>query len=53
MNIVRIDTQLKRVWVFNKRLHHGLVGCGLLLTGLALIIHDFADIPWIYDDSEH
>jgi len=52
MHLLKIDTQLKRVWVFNKRLHHGLVGFALFIVGSALMIDDWHDIPWLYDDTE-
>jgi len=49
MDLLRIDMELKRVWVFEKRLHHGLVGLGAFIIGIGLMIHDRKDIPWLYD----
>lgn len=33
----------KRLWLFERRVHHGFTGCALTLIGLLLITHDRAD----------
>ena len=37
------DSQLRRVWVGGRRLHHGLTGLFLAGAGLALMAHDWRD----------
>jgi hypothetical protein len=37
----------RRLHVFGIRIHHGLVGCGAVLTGIALMAHDWADRWWL------
>ena len=41
--LVRYDPVLRRVWVANQRLHHGLTGVMLAAVGTALIVHDWHD----------
>lgn len=53
-----------RVYVFNRRCHHGSVGCGILALGIlsrsrtlrliamAMIMHDHRDFPWT-DERNH
>jgi hypothetical protein len=42
-----------RVFVFGRRSHHGLAGVALLVIGVALIIHDRHDWPWIPHRRDH
>jgi hypothetical protein len=51
MDLLRINWDLKRVWVFDKRFHHGLFGFGSFIIGIGLMIHDLKDFPWIYDNE--
>lgn len=37
------DPVLKRVWVLDRRVHHGLTGLLLALLGTLLMVHDRAD----------
>lgn len=46
-----IDREFKRVWVWGWRLHHGLVGCVLVVVGVALAAHDFKD-RWVWIHRE-
>ncbi len=53
MSVWRHDAVLKRSWVFERRVHHGLlgvglavVGVGLAIAGIALIKDDWADRWW-------
>ena len=41
--MVRIDRNQWRVYVCKRRLHHGAVGLGFALIGVALMAHDRAD----------
>ena len=41
--LVRYDPVLRRVWVRNQRLHHGLTGVMLAALGTALMVHDWHD----------
>lgn len=43
MTLVRIDRVLRRVWVLNRRIHHGLAGALLVAVGTALMLHDRRD----------
>lgn len=51
MSLLRIDTELKRVWIFNKRIHHGAVGFISAALGIALMKHDIKDFPWLRDND--
>jgi len=51
MNLLRIDNELKRVWVLNKRIHHGAVGFVMTVTGIGLMKHDIKDFPWLRDNK--
>jgi hypothetical protein len=37
------DPLLRRLWVCDRRVHHGLVGLALAGLGAALMIHDRSD----------
>ncbi len=41
--LIRYDPHLRRVWIRNQRLHHGLAGAMLAALGTALIVHDWQD----------
>jgi hypothetical protein len=51
MTNVRVVTQpgSARVYVFGRRLHHGLFGIALSIVGLALAVHDRRDWPFLHD----
>jgi len=36
----------KRVYIFDRHLHHGLDGVVLIVIGLVLIVTDLRDFPW-------
>lgn len=44
--IVRLEHNPNRVYVFDRHLHHGLDGAILVLIGLVLIVTDIRDFPW-------
>lgn len=35
-----------RLYIFGRRIHHGLVGACLTALGAVLSIHDRRDFPW-------
>ena len=41
--LLRYDSELRRLWVGNRRLHHGLTGLFLAGAGFALMVHDWRD----------
>ena len=41
--LIRYDPAMRRVWIRNQRLHHGLAGTLLAAAGMALIVHDWHD----------
>jgi hypothetical protein len=41
--LFRYDAQRRRVWVCGQRVHHGLTGALLALTGAVLMVHDWKD----------
>lgn len=43
MAIVEVDRVLRRVWVLNRRIHHGFAGAALVALGAALMLHDRRD----------
>lgn len=47
--IIFYDKKRRRLWIFKARVHHGLIGAILTGIGLALIIDDFHDFPWLRD----
>lgn len=51
MTWVVYDTARKRLWIAGKRIHHGAVGCALLVVGAVLMADDWKDIPWLKDNS--
>lgn len=36
----------RRVYVFGRRVHHGLTGLALVAVGIALMLDDAHDWPW-------
>jgi hypothetical protein len=50
VSLVRYDSELRRVWLFNCRIHHGLLGLALFVVGLTLMADDWRDRPWLSDD---
>jgi hypothetical protein len=51
MSLLRINNQLKRVWILNKRIHHGAVGFVMFVGGIALMQNDWHDFPWLRDND--
>jgi hypothetical protein len=49
--MIRYDRERQRVWVCGARLHHGLVGAVMVGFGVALMIHDKLDFPWLQDND--
>lgn len=48
--MIRITTTPSgpQLFVFNRRTHHGLIGCVLAVVGVGLAIHDRGDIAdWL------
>lgn len=43
--LVSYDPKLRRVWIRNQRLHHGLAGLVFAALGTALMAHDWHDRP--------
>jgi len=43
---VEYDWQRKRMYLFGRRLHHGLTGAVFVAVGLGLMWHDRADRWW-------
>ncbi|MDX6580951.1 MAG: hypothetical protein QOI10_135 [Solirubrobacterales bacterium] len=41
--LIRYDPRMRRVWIVNQRLHHGLAGAMLTAAGMALMVHDRHD----------
>jgi hypothetical protein len=37
------DRAMRRLWLFKRRCHHGMVGCFVLVIGMGLVWHDRAD----------
>lgn len=44
--MIRLDKHQWRLYVLNRRLHHGLTGVFLIALGMVLALHDKADFPW-------
>lgn len=40
---IRIDRNLRRVWVLGQRVHHGMFGVILTVIGMGLMRHDRRD----------
>jgi hypothetical protein len=50
--MIRWDRDKQRVWVAGFRLHHGLTGAVLAVTGGLLMAHDWKDrYDWVIDHS--
>jgi hypothetical protein len=43
--LVGLDLARKRLWVCGQRVHHGMSGVLLAVTGTALMLHDWKDRP--------
>lgn len=43
MGFLIYDRALRRLWVFKRRCHHGMVGCVAVVVGMALVWHDRDD----------
>ncbi len=41
--LVRVDRVRRRVWLAGQRVHHGALGVVMVLSGLALAVHDRSD----------
>lgn len=41
--LIEYDRALRRLWLFKRRCHHGMVGCMVVSLGLLLAWHDRAD----------
>lgn len=51
-DMIRWDREKQRVWVAGFRLHHGLTGAVLAVTGGLLMAHDWKDrYDWVIDHS--
>jgi hypothetical protein len=49
LKMIKWDRQQQRVWVAGWRLHHGLTGIALAVTGGLLMAHDWKDrADWIH-----
>jgi hypothetical protein len=44
--VVECDWEQKRMYVFGRRLHHGLTGAIFVAVGVGLMWHDRADRWW-------
>jgi hypothetical protein len=44
-HLVGLDLARKRLWVCGQRVHHGMSGVLLAVTGTALMLHDWKDRP--------
>lgn len=44
---MRYDRHRRRVYLWRCRVHHGLIGLLLVVTGVWLVAHDRADFPWL------
>ncbi|MGH3139418.1 MAG: hypothetical protein ACRDQE_06765 [Gaiellales bacterium] len=44
--VVEYDSERKRMYVFGRRLHHGLTGAVFVAVGVGLMWHDRADRWW-------
>ena len=51
MDLLKIDMDLKRTWIFGKRIHHGAVGLVMSAAGILLMKHDIKDFPWLRDND--
>jgi hypothetical protein len=43
MKVLRYDRKLKRMWIAEQRVHHGVTGVMLATLGGILIAHDWKD----------
>jgi hypothetical protein len=43
--------QGRRLYIYGRRVHHGLVGAILAALGLGLLAHDWRDRPWPLRDG--
>lgn len=43
MSIIYYDRQVQRVWIAQRRIHHGMVGALLCFVGVTLMTHDRQD----------
>lgn len=50
MGVVTVRPRCK-VYIFERRLHHGLTGCILIAVGTLLCLHDRRDWPWRLRDQ--
>ena len=51
MDLLRINMDVRRVWILGKRIHHGAVGAVMTIAGIALMAHDIKDFPWLADND--
>ena len=52
--LIRYDPAMRRVWIRNQRLHHGLAGTLLAAAGMLLIVHDWHDRShWLERGPQH
>lgn len=47
MRLLRLDRDLRRVYFAGRRVHHGLVGAGMVAVGAVLAWGDRHDFPWL------
>ena len=46
--LIGYDRTRRRIWICGQRVHHGLTGALLAVTGTALMLHDWKDRPvWL------
>lgn len=44
--LASFDAGSRKVYLLERRLHHGLVGGTMMAVGLVLLLHDRRDFPW-------
>jgi hypothetical protein len=52
MMLFRYDADAKRVWLLERRVHHGLVGVICAALGLLLMVHDRRDARVWFRDGQ-
>lgn len=47
--LIAYDPVRRRIWVCGQRVHHGLTGALLAVTGAALMLHDRKDLSMWFE----